>query len=229
MLLNCGVGEDSWESHGLPGDPPVHPKGNQFWIFIGSTDPEAETPLLWPPDEKNWLTGKDPDAGKDWRQEKGMTKDKMVGWSHRIVGHEFEQAPGVGNGQGSLVCCRPWGHSVRHDWVTKLWKGCSKFCNLAKIPAGREIFFPGPFYNVVFLLTLKKMLFRWLQIKLTVLLQLFLQSEKILNEYNTSLFLDIMIKLVVLILTTITLWQMWRHFLLMRTMITQHLGINRGD
>ena len=70
---------------------PVHPKGNQSWIFIGSTDAEAETPVLWPPDVKNWLTGKDPDVGKDWRQEeKGMTEGEMVGWHHRLNGHEFE-------------------------------------------------------------------------------------------------------------------------------------------
>ena len=70
---------------------PVHPKGNQPWIFIGRTDAEAETPILWPPDAKNWLIGKDPDAGKDWRQEeKGMTEDEMVGWHHRLNGHEFE-------------------------------------------------------------------------------------------------------------------------------------------
>ena len=88
----------------------VHPKGNQSWIFIGRTDAEAETPILWLLDAKYWLTGKDPDAGKDWRQEKGMTKDEIVGWHHWLYGHEFEQAPGVGDGQGSLVCCSPWGH-----------------------------------------------------------------------------------------------------------------------
>ena len=72
---------------------------------------EAETPLLWPPDAKNWLIWKDPDAGKDWRQEKkGMTEDEMVGWHHRLNGHEFEWALGVGDGQGSLVCCSPWDH-----------------------------------------------------------------------------------------------------------------------
>ena len=88
---------------------PVHPKGNQSWIFIGRTDAEAETPILWPPDAKNWLIGKDPDAGKDWRQEeKGMTEDEMVGWHHWLDGHEFEQAPGVGDRQGSLVYCSPW-------------------------------------------------------------------------------------------------------------------------
>ena len=90
---------------------PVHPKGNQSWIFFGRTDVEAETPILWPPDVKNWLSGKNPDAGKDWRQEeKGMTEDEMVGWHHRLSGHEFEQAPGVGDGQESLACCSPWGH-----------------------------------------------------------------------------------------------------------------------
>ena len=90
---------------------PVNPKGNQSWIFIGRTDAEAETPILWPPNPKNWLIGKDPDAGKDWGQEKkGMTEDEMVGWHHWLNGHEFEQAPGVGEGQGSLVCCSPWGH-----------------------------------------------------------------------------------------------------------------------
>ena len=88
---------------------PVHPKGNQSWIFIGRTD--AEAPILWPPDVKNWLIGKDAGAGKDWRQEeKGMTEDEMVGWCHWLNGHESEQAPGVGEGQGSLVCCDPQGH-----------------------------------------------------------------------------------------------------------------------
>ena len=92
MLLNCGVGEDSFES---PLDSkeiqPVHPKGNQSWIFIGRADTEAETPILWPPDSENWLIRKDPDAGKDWRQEeKEMTDDEMVEWHHRLNGHEFE-------------------------------------------------------------------------------------------------------------------------------------------
>ena len=89
---------------------PQNPKRNQSWIFTGRTDAEAETPILWPPDVKNWLIGKDPDAGKDWRQEeKGMTEDEMVGWHHRLNGYEFEQALGVRVGQGSLVCCSPWG------------------------------------------------------------------------------------------------------------------------
>ena len=89
----------------------VHPKGNQSWIFIGRTDAKAETLILWPTDAKNWLIWKDPDAGKDWRQEeKGTTEDEMVGWHSQLDGHEFEQAPGVGDGQGGLVCYNPWGH-----------------------------------------------------------------------------------------------------------------------
>ena len=89
---------------------PVHSKRNQSWIFIGRTDVETETPILWPPDVKSWLIGKDPDAGKDWRQEeKGMTEDEMVGWHHWLNGHESEQVAGVGDGQGSLVSCSPWG------------------------------------------------------------------------------------------------------------------------
>ena len=88
----------------------VNPKGNQSWIFIRRTDIEAEAPVLWPPDAKSWLIGKDPDAGKDWRQEeKGTTEDEMVGWHHRLSGHEFEQDTGGGGGQGGLACS-PWGH-----------------------------------------------------------------------------------------------------------------------
>ena len=90
---------------------PVHPRGNQSWILIRSTDAEAEALIIWPPDVKNWLTGKDPAAGKDWRQEeKGLTEDEMVGWHHWLDGHEFEQVPGIGDEQGGLACCSPWGH-----------------------------------------------------------------------------------------------------------------------
>ena len=87
----------------------VNPKGNQCWIYIGRTD--AEAPILWACDAKKWLMEKDPEAGKDWGQEKkGMTEDEMVGWHHQLTGHESEQAPGVGDGQGSLACYGPWGH-----------------------------------------------------------------------------------------------------------------------
>ena len=97
---------------------PVNPKGKHSWIFIGRTDVEATAPILWPPDGKNWLIGKDSDAGKDLRQEeKGVTEDKMVGWYHRLDGHEFEQAPGVGDGQGSLACCSPIGPKSR-TWLS---------------------------------------------------------------------------------------------------------------
>ena len=88
----------------------------------GSTNAETEAPVLGPPDEKDWLTRKDPDSGKDWRQEeRGMTEDEMVGWHHWLNGQEFEQALGVGDGQGSLACCSPKGHKERtHDWTTEL-------------------------------------------------------------------------------------------------------------
>jgi len=112
----------------------VNPKGDQSWIFIGRTDVEAEAPILWPRDVKNWLTGKDPDAGKDWRQEeKGTTEDEMVGWHHWLNEYEFEQAPGVGDGQGSLACCSSWKSKELDttEWLnwTKLrgqWKGTDR-------------------------------------------------------------------------------------------------------
>ena len=111
MLLNCGVGEDSWESLDCKDIQLVHTKRNQSWIFIESIDAEAETPILWPPDAKNWLIGKDHDAEKDWRQEKKeTTEDEIVGWHHWLNGRAFEQALGVGDGQGNLPCCSPWGH-----------------------------------------------------------------------------------------------------------------------
>ena len=105
---------------------PVHPKGNQSWIFTGRTD--AEVPILWLPDVKNWLIGKDSDAGKDWRwEEYRMTEDGMVGWHHRHDGHESEQAPGVADGQGSLACCSPWGRKESDktewlNWTEKTWR-----------------------------------------------------------------------------------------------------------
>ena len=89
---------------------PVHPKGDQSWVFTGRTDAEAETPILWPPHGKSWLIRKDPDAGRDWGQEeKGTTEDEMAGWHHWLDGHEFGWTPGIGDGQGGLVCCNSWG------------------------------------------------------------------------------------------------------------------------
>ena len=104
---------------------PVNPKGNQLWIFIGRTNAEAEAPVIWSPDAKNWLTGKDPDAGKDWEQEeKGMTEDEMVGRHHWLNRHEFEQTLGDGEGQGSLMCYSPGGHNKSYvtKWLNKLLK-----------------------------------------------------------------------------------------------------------
>ena len=98
----------------------VNPKGNQSWIFIGGTGAEAEAPILWPPDAKSWLIRKDPDVGKDWRQEKkGMAEDEIVGWHYRLDGHEFEQAPRDDEGWGSLVCCSPRGRkeSDMTEWL----------------------------------------------------------------------------------------------------------------
>ena len=101
---------------------PVNLKGNQPWIFIGNTDAAAETPILRPPDVKSRLTGKDPDAGKDWGQEeKGATEDEMVGWHHWLTGNEFEQTQKDSKGEGSLVCCSPWGHKELDttEWLNK--------------------------------------------------------------------------------------------------------------
>ena len=106
---------------------PVHPKRNRSWIFLGRTDAEAETTILWPPDVTNWLIWKDPDAGKDWRQEKGTIEDEMVGWHHWLDGLKFEQSLRVDDGQGILVCCSPWGHK-ESDLTEQLnWAELRKF------------------------------------------------------------------------------------------------------
>ena len=129
MLLNYGVGEDSLESSLDCKIKPVNLKGNQSWVVTGRTEAEAETPILWPPDAKNWLIGKDPDAGKDQRQEKkGMTEDEMVGWHQWLDGHEFEQASGVGDEQQSLACCNPW-YCKELDTTEQLnWTGLNIIC-----------------------------------------------------------------------------------------------------
>ena len=104
---------------------PVNPKGNQPWIFTGRTDAEAEVPVLRPPDTKSWLIGKDPDAEKDWGEEKGMTEDEMAGWHHWLDGHEFKWTLGVGDGQGGLVCCGSWG---RKESDTTEWLKWTETC-----------------------------------------------------------------------------------------------------
>ena len=106
----------------------VNPQRNQSWIFIRTAYAETETPIIWPPDVKIWLIWKDPDSGKYWRwEEKGMTEDEMIGWHDWLDGHEFEQALGVGDGQGSLVCCKSMGSQIAgQDWATYMsWTGGS--------------------------------------------------------------------------------------------------------
>ena len=105
---------------------PVHPKGDQSWVFIGRTDVEAETPILWSPDVKSWLIGKDCDAGNNWRQEeKGTTEDEMVGWHHWFNGHGIEWTLGVGDGQGGLACCSSWGHKESDTTERLNWTNIS--------------------------------------------------------------------------------------------------------
>ena len=116
---------------------PVNPKGNQSWIFIGKTNAEAEIPILQPPDAKNWLIGKDPDAGKDWRQEeKGSIEDEMVAWHHWLNGHEFEQALGVGEGQGSLACGSP--RSCKESDMTELLNWTEEWYQFSIISFGKK-------------------------------------------------------------------------------------------
>ena len=127
----------------------VHSEGDQPWVFFGGNDAKAEGSVLWPPHVKSWLIGKDSDAGRDWGQEeKGMTEDEVAGWHHRLNGHEFEWTPGVGDGQGGLLCCNPWGRkeldmTERLNWtenvettqcpltdelIKKMWCTCTMEC-----------------------------------------------------------------------------------------------------
>ena len=109
---------------------PINLKGNQSWIFIGRTDGKSEAPELWPSDVNSQLTGKDPDGGKDWKQEeKGTTEDEMVGWLYGFNGHECEQSLGDGKGQRSLACCSPWGHRVGHDGAIEQQKAFASWKN----------------------------------------------------------------------------------------------------
>ena len=120
---------------------PVHPKGNQPWVFIGSSDVEAESPVLWPPDAKNWLTWKYPDAGKDWGQEeKGTTEDQMVGWHHWLNGHGFGWTLGVSDGQGGLACWSSWGLKESHttEWLN--WTELIIIFTLLPLPSPLYLF-----------------------------------------------------------------------------------------
>ena len=126
MLLNCSVGEDSWESLGLQGDEP--------WDFFGRNDAKAETPVLWPPHAKCWLIGKDSDAGRNWGQEeKGTTEYEIAGWHHWLDGRESERTPGVGDGQGGLACCDSWGRkesdtTERLNWTEERIRDTKENC-----------------------------------------------------------------------------------------------------
>ena len=129
MLLNCGVGEDSESPLDSKEIKPVNPKGNQSWIFLGKTDVEAETPVIWPPDVKSWLFWKDSDGGRDWGQEeKGTTEDEMAGWHHGLDGRESEWTPGVGDGQGRLACCDSWGHKESDTTEQLKWTELNFAC-----------------------------------------------------------------------------------------------------
>ena len=138
MLLNCGVGEDSWESLGLQGDPtsPFWRRSALGFLWKGN-DAKAETPVLWPPHAKSWLTGKDSDAGRDWGQEeKGTTQDEMAGWHHWLDGGESEWPPGDGDGQGGLACCDSWGRKESDTTERLNWTELNKRVKLVlwKLP-----------------------------------------------------------------------------------------------
>ena len=134
MFLNCGVGEDSWESD-CKEIKPVHPKGNQPWIVIGGTAAEAKAPIFLPPDAKSWLIGKDPHAGKNWGQEEKLTtEDEMVGWYHWLNGHEFEQALGVGDAiQPSHPLSSPYPPAFNFSQHQDLFQGVSSLHQVAKV------------------------------------------------------------------------------------------------
>ena len=120
MLFDYGGGEDSWKSLDCKETQPVNPKGSQSWIFTQRTYAEADAPILWPTDTNSQLIGNNPDTGKDWRQEeKGTAEDDMVEWHHQLNGHEFGQALGVGEEQGSQACCSLWDCRVGHSWATE--------------------------------------------------------------------------------------------------------------
>ena len=149
MLLNCGVGEDSWESHDCKEIQPVHSEGDQPWDFFGGNDAKAETPVLWPPHVKSWFIGKDSNAGRGWGQEeKGTTQDEMAGWHHWLDGRESEWTLGVGDRQGGLACCNSWGHkesdtTERLNWTELIYISYKLFKNFVFYQ--REKYFYMPF------------------------------------------------------------------------------------
>ena len=134
MLLNCGVVKTLERPLDCKEIQPVHSE-DQSWVFFRRTDAKAETLILWPPDAKSWLIGKDADAGRDWGQEEsGTTEDEMAGWHHGLDGHEFGWTPGVGDGQGGLACCDSWGHkesdtTEQLNWTELDWRESCHFFN----------------------------------------------------------------------------------------------------
>ena len=169
---------------------PLHPKGNQSWIFIERTDAEAETPILRPPDVKNWLIRKDPDARKDWRSaEKGTTGDELVGWHHWCNRHEFEWALGIGDGQGSLACCSPWGRkeSDTTDWLNRTEPG---WINIHPNNAETDRWFT--WNEIPSLARLKRKLLLWKKVNVTDLLlkQHSWHEKRACCSWRDSLFLN---------------------------------------
>ena len=144
MLLNYGVGEVSETHLDWKKIQPVHPKGDQSWVFIERIDVKAETPILRAPHEKSWLSGKDPNAGKDWGQKKGMTEDGMVGWHHRLNGHGFGWTPGVGDGQGGLECCDSWGRKKLDTTERLNWTEIAYLGTVFQVPSGQSSCFVLP-------------------------------------------------------------------------------------
>ena len=130
---------------------PVHPNGDKCWVFIGRTDAEAETPVLWPPHVKSWLIGKDPDAGSNWGQdEKGTPEDEMTGWHHWLNGHEFGWTLGVGDGQGGLACCDSWGHKESDMTETLHWTEWIEISKFTPHPHTLFIFLHSTWHFVTF-------------------------------------------------------------------------------
>ena len=123
---------------------PVHSEGDQSWVFFGRKDAKAETPVLWPPHAKSWLIGKDSDAGRDWGQEEeGTTEDEMAGWHHRLDGHEFGWTPGVGDGQGGLVCCNSWGRKESDTTERLNWTELNKNSSVTRVTGFMRGLAPG--------------------------------------------------------------------------------------